>query len=204
MTRQFVQTVLDRIRVPLIESRDANGIHDACIGWKFWTGMVSVEEEKWAGRSSQFLFLGRKLSGPAVASIRSLSDTWALLMLGLAQIKDGRPRPRRLRKGPCRDPLRSMFERAGACVCHRVREFPCQFGIFRSIPRLNLIFDRTPLIPSRAGSRSPLSVPGRQRAADRCRGAGPNLHPSRRKVSAPVLPSICTGIPTASVRTLVS
>ena len=204
MTRQLVQSILDWIRVPLIESRDANGIHDACIGWKFWTGMVSVEEEKWAGRSSQFLFLGRKLSGPAIQSIRSLSDFWALLMLGLAQIKDGRPRPRRPRKGPCRGPLRSKFERAGACVCHRVREFPCQFGTFRSIPGLNLIFNRTPLIPSRSGGRSPLSVLSRQRAADRCRGAGAGLHPSRRKVSAPVLPRICTGIPIASVRTLVS
>lgn len=204
MTRQFVQTVLDWIRVPLIESRDANGIRDACIGWKFWTGMVSVEEEKWVGRSSQFLFLGRKLSGPAIPSIRSLSDPWALLMLGLAQIKEGQPRSGRPQKGPCRDPLRSMFERAGACVCHRVREFPCQLGIFRSMPRLNLIFNRTPLMPSRSGGRSPLSVPSRQRAADRCRGAGPDLHPSRRKVSTPVLPRICTGIPTASVRTLVS
>ncbi len=179
-------------------------MHDACIGGKFWTGMVSVEEEKWARRSSQFLCLSRKLPGPATPSIRSLSDFWALLMLGLAQIKDGRPRPGRLRKGPCRDPLRSMFERAGACVCHRVREFPCQVGIFRSMPRLNLIFNRTPLIPSCAGGRSPLSVRGRQRAADRCRGAGPDLHPSQRKVSAAVLPRICTGIPTAAVRTLVS
>lgn len=181
MTRQLVQLILDWIRVPLIESRDANGIHDACIGWKFWTSMVSVEEEKWAGRSSQFLFFGQRLSGPAIPSIRSLSDSWALLMLRLAQIKDGRPRPRRPRKGPCRDPVRSMFERAGACVCHRVREFPCQLGIFRSMPRQNLIFNRTPLIPSRAGGRSPLSVPGRQRTADRCRRAGPTYtHPSGR------------------------